>query len=74
LKRSAGADIDTTDNSGTTALMAAAQNDHLEVVRELLAQGADVNAKTNKGTTALRVASKNRHNKVRELLVNSGAK
>jgi len=54
--------------------MAAAQNDHLEVVRELLAQGADVNAKTNKGTTALRVASKNRHNKVRELLVNSGAK
>ena len=48
----------TTTDNGSTALMAASQNGHLEVVRELCERGANVNAaRTDNGVTALMFAS-----------------
>ena len=35
-------DVNTTDDEGYSALQAAAENDHLDVVKLLIAQGADV--------------------------------
>jgi uncharacterized protein len=48
-----GADLNTRDVFGLTALMRGALNGHTEVVRYLLAKGANVNATNFVGTTAL---------------------
>ena len=69
-----GADVNTKDDNGLTALIAASFNGHKEVVQTLLDQGADVNAKMNDGATASMFAIKNGHKEVRELLVRAGAK
>lgn len=49
---SAGANINTTDNSGFTALMFAVRSNRKEVVKILLDYGADVNIEGNEGLTA----------------------
>ena len=49
----AGAEVNTKDKMGATALMVAAQNGHIEIVYTLLKVGAEVNAKYNEGGTAL---------------------
>ena len=55
----AGADKNVAKQDGATALMAAAQNGHLKVVRVLLEAGADKNAAKQNGATALMMAAVN---------------
>ena len=49
----AGADVDSRDATGATALMIAAHGGHLGAVRALIAAGADVNATDSLGWSAL---------------------
>ena len=65
-----GADVDATDEHGTTALMVAAANGHEDAVHLLLANRANVNATSYDGGTALMRAALGGHaNIVRILLV-----
>ena len=48
-----GADVNATDDEGTTALIALARDEDLESVKELVKYGADVNAKNHDGDTPL---------------------
>lgn len=50
---SMGANINLSNNYGTTALMAAARHDYFSIVKRLIAMGADVNAQCIDGDTAL---------------------
>ena len=59
-------------NFGATALMAASQKGHLEVVRLLLEIGVDNGLDRNDGSTALFIASLNGHLEVVRLLLESG--
>ena len=53
-----GADIETKNNDGLTALMSASRYGNLEIVKLLVESGADINnAKDNIGNTALTYAS-----------------
>jgi len=57
----AGADANTSDHDGTTALMFAALAGYTEIVRLLLAQGADINMPRKLfGVTALMLAAKSK--------------
>lgn len=51
-----GADIESKDYDGNTALMLACKNGHIDVVNLLLQQGASIYAKNNKGRDALYIA------------------
>jgi hypothetical protein len=51
----AGADVNSTDQNGYTALMWAAQNNRLDMVQVLLDHGADPNLKSATGLTAARL-------------------
>ncbi|XP_019851849.1 PREDICTED: ankyrin repeat domain-containing protein 29-like [Amphimedon queenslandica] len=67
-------DIDHRNETGMTALMAASDNCHHQVVELLLkVEGADINIQNNNGWTALMVASDNGHHQVVELLLKEGA-
>ena len=48
-----GANVNTTDESGRTALMRAAKNGHLDIAEHLLTAGAEVNLANMIGYTAL---------------------
>ena len=62
-------DVNAKTYNSNTALTAAADLGHAEIVRYLLAVGADVNAKTGHGNTALTLAAGRGHaEKVRALL------
>ena len=52
-----------------TALMAAAHEGHLMVVRELLAAKVDVHVRTDHGATALLLVSERGHQKVVQALL-----
>src|SRR5262249_28076761 len=52
-----GADVNVAGPDGTTAIMWAASNDDVELVRALIKAGANVNAKNKFGTSALTEAS-----------------
>jgi serine/threonine-protein phosphatase 6 regulatory ankyrin repeat subunit B len=68
------ADVNAKASSGYTALMAASQNGHLEVVQALLAAKADANAKSrDDGTTALIIASQKGHLKIVQALLAANA-
>ena len=69
-----GADVNTKNNRGVTALMFASHGGYPEVVQELLAVGADVNAKNNYGSTALMVASTKGNREIVLQLLTKGAR
>ncbi|MGB6064639.1 MAG: ankyrin repeat domain-containing protein [Desulfomonilaceae bacterium] len=69
-----GANVNSRDDRGETALMVACFEGHAEIVGLLLKRGADVNAKTKYGYTALQAASANGHTEIVDLLKGHGAK
>ncbi len=68
-----GAEVNTKDNDGWTALMWAARNGHTEIAELLLKHGAEVNAKNNDGETAFIYAVLRVNVDVAELLLRQGA-
>lgn len=61
------------DYEGQTALMSAANSNHLDTIKFLISRGANINATRNTGHTALMVASKTGSEKVVEYLIQNGA-
>lgn len=68
-----GADIDTFNEMGITALMWAAMEGRADLVKLLVNQGADVNMSTKTGNTALIWAASNNHTDIIETLLQHGA-
>ena len=66
-----GADIDSLDQYGQTALMLAAAGGHDDVVRILLANGADKNVSAKYALSALMLAVINRHTDFARQLVDA---
>lgn len=64
-----GANVNAADNMGITALMVAADNGHVEVIRRLIAGGAAIDAKTTDGRTALMEAAGSLDNQVASVTV-----
>ena len=65
----AGANVEATERSGSTALILAAASGHAEIVQLLLNAGANVDATSNDGNTALILAAESGHAEtVRRLL------
>lgn len=58
---------------GQTALMSAANSNHLDTIKFLISCGANINATRNSGLTALMVASQTGSEKVVEYLIKNGA-
>ena len=69
----AGADINARDQHGQTALMNAATNGQVEVVRLLADRGADLNHRAKYGLTAVMLAVVRGHADVVRILVEAGA-
>jgi ankyrin repeat protein len=69
-----GANVNAKAHYGATALMAAAQNGHLDVVKLLIAKEADVNARTRDNQTALSATQEGGHAEVARYLKEHGAK
>jgi len=71
----AGENVDAQDPKfNSTALILAAQQGHVDIVRLLLDNHADINAMTKHGQTALSQAAYNGHMDVVKLLIEHGAK
>lgn len=68
-----GADPNTRDNNGRTALIEAALGGYTDIVRALLEKGADVNAKDKDGWTALFWAACLDHTDTVRMLLKKGA-
>ncbi|KAI0006553.1 hypothetical protein F4779DRAFT_557782 [Xylariaceae sp. FL0662B] len=68
-----GADVNTVDNHGQTALRLAASDGELAIIERLLAAGADVNTVDNVGCTALHLAATYHHRRIAEKLLTAGA-
>jgi ankyrin repeat protein len=60
--------VNAQNNNGRTALMAAAKNNHTEIIKGLLAKGADLNAKDKNGKTALELAQPQEKTELARLL------
>ena len=69
----AGADINARDQHGQTALMNAASDGQIEVVRLLADRGADLNHRAKYGLTAVMLAVVRGHTEVVRILVEAGA-
>ena len=67
-----GADINSKDKNGSTALMRSAALGHTKLVEELLSHGADTGTRDKNGSTALSVANSSGHRDVVELLKSTG--
>jgi hypothetical protein len=65
----AGADVNLTNNYGTTALMAAARHDNLNLCKVLVILGASINAECKDGDTALFSAKMHGNSEVVEYLI-----
>jgi uncharacterized protein len=68
-----GANVNTAETSGRTALIFAAEEGHDLCCKILLDQGARLDARTNFGWTALMLATLQRHEPVVRLLISRGA-
>lgn len=66
---SLGADINSTDDNGETALMKACWRGYIETVRLLIEHGADVSIKDDNGKTALDLAYRNGYANIVSLLL-----
>ena len=60
-------------NNGDTSLRWASSNDHLEIVKVLLAADAEVNKNDDNGNTSLYVASIKGHLEIAKVLLVAGA-
>ena len=69
----AGADVDRGDCQGRTALYAAAQEGHVEVLKLLLLFGADLEPQVDNGSTPLSISASQGHLVVFEELMTAGA-
>ena len=70
----AGADVDTKNANGYTALKWAVVRGHTGTVQALLDAGADVDIRDNRGQTPLMMAAEEEQTRVIELLKAAGAK
>jgi len=68
-----GADVDSLDAHGQTALMLAAHKGHLDVVEHLVGRGTDLNVRAKFGLSALMLAIVAGHETVACALVRAGA-
>ena len=68
-----GADANTQNAEGRTALWEASGRGHSQIVELLLASGADVDRASNVGTTAIWAASNGGHTRIVQLLLAKGA-
>ena len=73
LISSPGADVNATDERGSTPLLEAARYGHDDIVRVLIAAGADVKAQDKDGKTALMLAVQGTHDEVVRVLKQAGA-
>ena len=67
-----GADVNATDERGSTPLLEAARYGHEDISRVLIAAGADIKAKDNDGKTALMLAVQGNHDEVVRVLKQAG--
>lgn len=72
LVSSPGADVNATDERGSTPLLEAARYGHEDISRVLIAAGADVKAKDKDGKTALMLAVQGDHEEVVRVLKQAG--
>ena len=68
-----GAEIDSGDNDGRSALVHASRRGHIDVARLLLKHGAHLDRQDNEGCTPLMVACCNGHKEMASFLIDSGA-
>ena len=68
-----GADVNVTDERGSTPLLEAARYGHEDITRVLIAAGANVKAKDKDGKTALMLAVQGDHEEVVRVLKQAGA-
>ena len=73
LVTSQGADVNATDERGSTPLLEAARYGHEDICRILIAAGANVKARDNDGKTALMLALQGDHEEVVRVLNQAGA-
>lgn len=67
-----GADVNATDDRGSTPLLEAARFGHDDIARLLIASGANFKAKDKDGKTALMLAIQNNHDDVVRVLKQAG--
>ena len=72
LLTSPGADVNATDERGSTPLLQAARYGHEDICRVLIAAGANLKAKDKDGKTALMLAVQNNHDDVVQVLKQAG--
>jgi ankyrin repeat protein len=72
LVSSPGADVNATNERGSTPLLEAARFGHDDICRVLIAAGAKLNVKDNDGKTALMLAIQNNHDDVVRVLKQAG--
>ena len=72
LVSSPGADVNATNERGSTPLLEAARYGHDDICRVLIAAGANLKAKDNDGKTALMLAVQNNHDDVVRVLKEAG--
>jgi ankyrin repeat protein len=72
LLSSPGADVNATDERGSTPLLEAARYGHEDICRVLIAAGADLKSKDKDGKTALTLAVQGDHDEVVRLLKQAG--
>ena len=67
-----GADVNATNERGSTPLLEAARFGHDDICRVLIAAGANLKAKDNDGKTALMLGVQNNHDDVVRVLKQAG--
>lgn len=72
LLSSPGADVNATDDRGSTPLLEAARYGHEDICRLLIAAGANLKSKDRDGKTALMLAVQGDHEEVVRLLKQAG--